>query len=174
MSENIENPTQHNILEDKFLIQNLSTEIFSFRCPFYMQWVFFHSSSETGLLWDCFWSSEVFNDFWLTQRSGANYFYRSERLHKRVWQLVRKVVSKRKKLNIWWFEHDIQGVPKLVLASINHFLNPITWILSFNVIIEKVLMKIFSRKALKTPNGKAEEKIIFGTFCKLCPNWQIL
>ena len=35
--------------------------------------VFFHSSSETGLLWACFWTSEVSKDFSVTPRSGANY-----------------------------------------------------------------------------------------------------
>ena len=34
--------------------------------------------------------------------------------------------QQKKKLKIWWFEHDIQGVPKFVLASINHFLHLIT------------------------------------------------
>ena len=80
------------------------------------------------------------------------------------------MVSKRKKLKICRFEHDIQGVPKLVLASINHFLHLISLILSFNVIIENILNKMVSGKASRTPNEKAEEEIIFGTSCKLCSN----
>ena len=39
-----------------------------------LQCVFSHSSSETGLLWACFWTSEALNGFYVTPRSGANYF----------------------------------------------------------------------------------------------------
>ena len=83
----------------------------------------------------CFWPKgnlrpilRSLRDHWRPQKSKnkltAVLFLRTnEKKHTVVWQLVWEVVSKRKKLKIWWFEHNIQIVPKLVLAAINHFLH---------------------------------------------------
>ena len=86
----------------------------------FIQCVFFHRSSEIGLLWACFGTSGLPKGFQVTTRLGANYLL----VRNIIWwvlEIFRKMIVSRKNFRISQFKHILKDVPEMISSFLFHF-----------------------------------------------------
>ena len=85
-----------------------------------IQCVFFHRSSEIGLLWACFGTSGLPKGFQVTTRLGANYLL----VRNIIWwvlEIFRKMIVSRKNFRISQFKQILKDVPEMISSFLFHF-----------------------------------------------------